>query len=471
MELAEHVPRTRSAALRAKPSVAAQVLAAIFSAVLLAFAVVGVYTRYAADDYCTAGQVVANGLLGAQSILYVDWSGRFTATLLITVLEMLGTELLPLLSAGALVVWVIALAWTIRELTPLNRTHAIALATLLVYATLDMTADRAQDLYWQTGLLTYLSPLILATIEIGLFARFARTGASAWKYCLCFVIAFVAGGTNETFAFAHLAALAIVFAGTLLMPSNRLRGLVAASCTGAVLALAIIAVAPGNAVREISAARTPLPVAVPLAVQFTIAWLRLSFARPHAVTLALLVCVPTLLAIAANWRPAVGRTVIMVIAGAALVIFACMLPAYYALGTNPPGRAQLIPEFVLLATVLLTSYAAAPILARLWLQTLRGPAGVILASLIMLGLIATGPLLNIVQSVRDVDSARAYATHWDQIDASIRADRGNGILAVSVPHLAPTGMLNLDFVGSDRSDWLNQCVARYYGVASIGTGS
>jgi uncharacterized protein DUF6056 len=89
----------------------------------------------------------------------------------------------------------------------------------------------------------------------------------------------------------------------------------------------------------------------------------------------------------------------------------------------------------------------------------------------MLVLIATGPLLNIVQSVRDVDSARAYATEWDQIDASIRAERSSGTLAVRVPHLAPTGMLNLDFVGSDQSDWLNQCVARYYGVTSIATGS
>jgi uncharacterized protein DUF6056 len=472
MELAEHVSKTRSAALNGgSPRVLPVGLAGAFSAALLAFAITGLYTRYAADDYCTAGQLVANGLLGAQSDLYVAWSGRFTATLLITMFESLGTGVLPLLAAGALVLWVIALAWAIRELTRLRVTHAIALAALLVYATLDMTADRAQDLYWQTGLLTYLSPLIFATLEIGLFARFAKSGAGAWNYCLCFVIAFIAGGTSETFAFAHLAALGVALAGTLLAPSNRLRGLLAASCAGAVVALALIAVAPGNEVREISASRTPLPVAVPLALQFTEGWLRLSFARPHAVTLALLLGVPTVLAITTNWQTRIRRIVVPVIAGAAVVIFACMLPAYYALGTNPPGRAQLIAQFVLVGTVLLISYALAPTVARLWLGALRGPAGIILASISMLVLIATGPLLNIVQSVRDVDSARAYATEWDQIDASIRAERSSGTLAVRVPHLAPTGMLNLDFVGSDQSDWLNQCVARYYGVTSIATGS
>jgi len=49
---------------------------------LLVLALVGVFSRYAADDYCTAAQVHLAGILEAESRLYVGWSGRFTATLL-----------------------------------------------------------------------------------------------------------------------------------------------------------------------------------------------------------------------------------------------------------------------------------------------------------------------------------------------------------------------------------------------------
>ena len=57
---------------------------------LVLLGALGWFARYAADDYCTASQVATAGLLKAQSILYVSWSGRFAATLLITLAELFG---------------------------------------------------------------------------------------------------------------------------------------------------------------------------------------------------------------------------------------------------------------------------------------------------------------------------------------------------------------------------------------------
>ena len=153
------------------------------AAPLAAFAVVGWFSRYAADDYCTAGQVVATGFWQAQSSLYVAWSGRFAATALITMVELFGPGAVPLLPTLALLAWLAAVAWASAKLAaafhrPIGPLPAVTLAAVLLYTTLRTTADLPQVLYWQTGLLTYLAPLVLATVHVGWLAHLAGDGSA-----------------------------------------------------------------------------------------------------------------------------------------------------------------------------------------------------------------------------------------------------------------------------------------------------
>ncbi|MCA1644231.1 MAG: hypothetical protein LC797_01775 [Chloroflexi bacterium] len=62
-------------------------------------------------------------------------------------------------------------------------------------------------------------------------------------------------------------------------------------------------------------------------------------------------------------------------------------------------------------------------------------------------------------------TAAQHAALWDAEDQQIRASRDAGIADLSVPPLPI--YLGENFVGTDRADWFNQCVARYYGVRSI----
>src|SRR5216684_30321 len=73
-----------------RPLVLAILALAGQGAPLVALAVGGVFSRYAADDYCTAGQVQMAGFVEVQSRLYVGWSGRFAATLVVTLVEQIG---------------------------------------------------------------------------------------------------------------------------------------------------------------------------------------------------------------------------------------------------------------------------------------------------------------------------------------------------------------------------------------------
>ncbi len=490
------------------------------------WAAAGLFSRYAADDYCTAGQVHLAGFLDAQSRLYVGWSGRFAATFLVTLAEVAGPLAVPGLPVLALLAWLAATTWAVYELLwTLGRRvpvlAAVVLAAVLVFATLRTTADLGQALFWQTGLLTYLFPLVLATVDVGWLARVGRgaRGRAPAAVGVSFALSFVAGGTSETFAAAQVTALALAgviaylaearpgggqqiraYAATQPLLAMLLAGLV-----GAVLAMVILAVAPGNNVRQQTAVQIPLAIALPRAVEFTQGWLRLTFARPHIIVLLLLVGIPSTIgaatestttadpqfaanthntdprtdrrAVAAPERPrqmaaraysAHGVAPVLGLLATALVLLACMLPAFYALGSNPPGRAQVVPQYVLVCSLAVLGWLLGTSQAARLCPIPRHPGISWLVAGGLLVLLALGPLRATSDSVQQIGPARAYAAAWDQLDRDVRAERRQGVQDVTVRPLPPTGLVqNLDFVGPNRHDWFNECVARYYDLNTI----
>jgi len=310
--------------------------------------------------------------------------------------------------------------------------------------------------------LTYLAPLVLATALVGWIAHMSHAGVGRWPVAggVSFVLAFLAGGTSETFAAAQVTALVLAWVIALMAGGRNLRAMLLIGLCGALLALAIVAVSPGNNVRQETAAPSPLPTAVPQALEFTQGWLRLTFARPHAVVLLLLVGVPAAIGAASPRASLRWQVLIAGVFAAALIIFACMLPAYYALSSNPPGRAQVIPQYVLVCGL--------AVLGRALGAILRQPLTGWVAAAALLALLALGPLLTAVEVLQTLEPARAYAAAWDQLDREVRAERTQGVLDVTVRPLPATGLVhNLDFVGPDRHDWFNECVARYYDLNTI----
>jgi hypothetical protein len=451
---------------------------------LVALGVQGWFARYAADDYCTASQVVSMGLLQAQSILYVSWSGRFAATLLITLVELFGPVAVRVLPILTIFVWLGVATWSARRLgcaagyRPGWLASALA-ATVLLYVTLLTTADLPQVLYWQTGLLTYVAPLVLFTFLVGWIALLVdRSGPSTpIRLGLCCVAAFLAGGTNETFAAAQVTmlvwgiALAVLFAGGAVR--RRLAIAMGVSLLGALLGLAVVAAAPGNAVRAQTTITLPISDVLLRSVDFTRGWLRLTFARPHVIELALLIGVAAVLgALSARPSRAGGPRWglgLLLVLGTGLVLLACMVPVYYALNADPPGRALLEPQYLLICMVAILAWYIGSYLAGL--ASVGARAAEVLqwsAAAGLVVLLVLGPLLSTIRIVGQLGPDRAYAASWDALDAEIRADRAQGQQDVTVGRLDPTGTVhNLDFFGSDRQDWLNECVARYYAVNSV----
>ena len=67
-----------------------RLLAASFVMALAAYSYVGFFTRYMADDYTTRRTVDLLGLLGAHTLWYMGWTGRFSFSFVISLLGLTG---------------------------------------------------------------------------------------------------------------------------------------------------------------------------------------------------------------------------------------------------------------------------------------------------------------------------------------------------------------------------------------------
>jgi hypothetical protein len=457
-----------------------KLLAAILAAPLAAYAYLGLFSRYAADDYCTAGQVATRGLLGLEAQLYEAWSGRFAFTFIVGAVELIGAGVARVLPTLAIMAWVAALTWAVSRLGSLLGwrkvwLQAFVLAESIVLVTLASTADVGQSLYWQTGMLTYLAPLVLLACLTGVVTERVRLGCAGPGARLAIGgLAFVAAGTSETYAAAQVAGLGLAGSlGWLGLRGRRRRvflALVAAGLVGSLLAFSIVALAPGNTVRG----GGPRPgwgyvagAALDDARQFVH-----DFYRFSTLQAVLALCVPLGVAFFAGpplslssqgLRKALAWGVLIGLGGL-IEIVACLMPSFYALSAPEPGRARIIPQLVLVCLTLMAGYLAGLALSVCWPRyTQLRP---VVAALVVLTL--ASPVLVTRGVLADVNEARAYAERWDGVDAQVRADRAAGVQDVVIAPLAPTGTVRgMDFVGPNPADWLNECVARYYGIRSI----
>src|SRR2546428_9277757 len=206
-------------------------LVAATAITLATYAWRGVYARYIADDYCTAAILASRGLWSSQEYWYEAWSGRYAYTFAIGIAEQFGPRavmILPLLAISA---------WTAIAV----RSAQWAAALAIVYATIDGAPDIFRSLIWQTGMLTYVVPLILTTAWCAAYIR-RQPDQVTW---LDAVIPFVAAGFSELFA---ICAISFYTLAALFTRGRAQRPFLVAAAAP-LLALTIEPAAPGNTTR------------------------------------------------------------------------------------------------------------------------------------------------------------------------------------------------------------------------------
>jgi Family of unknown function (DUF6056) len=486
---------------------------AAFGATLLAHAYIGSFGRFLSDDYCTAGILGSHGFFGAQKHWFLSWTGRFSFVMAIDFAHLIGPKIVPFLTTIVLGAWLAALTWTISQAMVMAdcarpKMVSLLLAEMILVCTLATTPSVYQSLYWQTGVLTYVAPIVFATAFLGLLCavEVSDRKPSLALMLLGSFLTFIAAGFSESFAFLEGAALSLAVFLSFAADQNSLLGkknrmFLFAGLVGAILGAALVLVAPGNNSRiaeeltggiATSPARTWFGV-LKLSSQFAVDSIANACSPKRFV--AAMATLPALLALMVpaehKMNPAMPpsvkevskRFVFGTIIGFALIASSFVPTAYvaaYLRGTYyPPGRLFVIPQFVFYCFVCFGSYWAGMVArSRVGVNAMSLDVRRRTALRWLFAVVSVFSMAVAASSVRTIwavaPTVRKFASAWDAQEDKIRAAKKAGMRTIHVERLPATSQnkgvdqyFDLRLMHSVPDDWVNQCVAAYYGLDSI----
>ena len=468
-------------------------VAAALSAALAAYMLLGVFSRHVADDYAAALAVRERGFWAEQIAYYQQWSGRFTSEAAVTATASLNEAVSRVLPAILIACWIGVLMWALKQILP--RVHRIArllLALEIVYATVHLTPSPFLSIYWMTGSLNYVLPLILASALVALVVRREATGRGRFVAIAvgAGIVAFVAGGTSETYVVGQTVALglAVAIAATPISTEFRRRlRVLCAGLAGSLSAFGVVAAAPGNAIRS-AEILTPAgrPSFLELA-RLTIHYTRVFFdalVPTHWPALVAVAALAALLGAQSTARPSIRSAVIAagaVTIGALITIASAIAPGVYEERNLAPVYDQIMLLYVCVCAIATVGWiggqTARTLVDRAWTSgdftaQVRGVAIAAAALLAGAGLVI-GPISALAEIAREVPAIRAYAVAKDAQAAAAETARAQGIASIVVPALPDVTRLGLfshsplEDLTSDPTYWINHDEAVYFGVRAM----
>lgn len=428
-------------------------LAVLTVAVLLSlgtYAWRGWFARYVTDDFCTSSILRDKGFLGMMSYHRASWSGRFSYYPIKAIPESIGPVTAQVMPAIMLLLFSAAAIWTFRRV--LDRRFGL-LATLtglvLVYAAVDATPEVLAiggPLVWETGTVTYMLPLILYTIWAGLFFG---PSPSRVRWIASALVMFIAGGLSETSLAAQCAATAALCILALALRWKDASRIAVAGFVASLIALALVASAPGNEVRmRRLPPRAPFVTAAASSARMSYDYIG-SVAFSEGKSLLLVLLCGTL--IGATLPRFSGRAAVVASLTAAAGYAVTFLPSAWMLSMGPPPRALHVTNFFFMGALL-------PLFALLGARRSRALLRVAPALLLIAVLI---PLASSRFVAGTVPKARADAAELERIRAIMLAHPGERVTIHSPWAIAERVLV------AEPEFWTNRCMSEFYGVHSI----
>jgi hypothetical protein len=457
---------------------------------LAALAANGSTMRYTGDDYCYAGLFTQRGFWGTLGSTYLGpapfHGNRYSLTFVSGLADSIGPAANAVLPALALLLWIAGLALLFRRVPPPRPRllPAILAAQSIALYSLALAPQPEQSLYWRSGMLPYLAPLVLSGfLGSAVLSAAARARPTSAPLLLAGLLAWVGAGFSETAAALQMAVLVLLLAaawnakrpGDLRFPGAA--PALGAALAGTALGVLLLWISPSNASRlaDLDVTRDPLAVA---RMSFWHAYLYLHglpfrFALPCAAIGLSFFCWTALAG--RPQREGIGRRTLLggLILGAVwfALTAAVMAPSAYAQSSYPVGRALIAAGY--LSAIGLAGLGA---LAGRWVAAqLTGAGGqatartggrVAALSVLFVLSVTAYPLLAARTAVAEYPRYRRWADFWDDRDRQIRAARRAGVRQLEVVLLDKIipGVAELQ---PDPNFWYNNCAEWRYDMRRI----
>jgi hypothetical protein len=356
-------------------------------------------------------------------------------------------------------------------------------AMVVVFFTLALTPDIDQSLFWRSGMLPYLAPLLASTfLGVLLLSQASSSSLKLSNLVLVFLVALIGAGFSETGGLVQLAWLSLVLLIVLGLYWRRtalrrelLQMLIVlgVALLATLASLALLALSPVVALLRPELSQPP-----PIIENFL---LSMRFARRFLSTLKTapvqnllpVVMFAALTVIAARYLPSNQKvrisSIIAILLGLAvtayLLIMSSMVAYVVVQKAYPEPRAEIIPRFILT----LAEAAAGVLLGILIIKlTQSGKRSSMVSFLAGIALITCliFPLWIGRVYWGELPRYQRWAEFWDRRDQLLRQSQRQGTLdvhVITIDHIIP----RVGELTPRPGDLYNQCAAVYYHLNSI----
>jgi Family of unknown function (DUF6056) len=461
-----------------------------FAIPLIGYMINGSAMRFSGDDYCYADVLSKLGFWRTQWVSYLQpqaYSGnRYSLTFFSSLSGIFGPVMNGALPALVIIAWLVSMAYTIRNIARMagisTRLIEILLAAeIIIFFTLYTAPSLSQILYWRSGMLPYLAPLIANTVIIGLVINLAqRKKVTIWGFGLIGIMALLGGGFSEAAAvvqlgYLTLALLALYFLVNKKFEWKRNATQVAMVAWGfSLVACLLLAIAPANKEYMSRMSRPDILSFLTISLKSGLSFIYGSIISQPLPNIILL-----MLSLGAFWLifsiPGISlqysprrwlRDIIIAVIAATALIIASTAPSAYIQSAYPELRALILARFVMILLIMSLGSLSGLLLSKFTDRNSDRFELHRLAVVVILGVFCLYPIYTARNIYNQIPSYQRWSSYWDQRDQVIREAKQNNILDVEVmkiDHIIPS----VAELSEDPNYWYNICASGYYGVNTI----
>ncbi len=469
--------------------------ALLLIAALAGLVYLGTFTRYLADDFCMAGDAIHIGLLNMLSKWYTTWTGRFMFIIGTGLFGLGGPKFAAWVPPVAALIWLVGICWSIHPIIkrlawPKPVLLSVVAGSLVLLVLLSTIPNLFQSFFWQDGMVNYSLPLIGLTFCCGIILH-------AWleKANMLFasfsvgILAFLSGGFTEASTAMEITLFALALLLSLTCRDRatrrRLATVLSAALLGALLAMLVVFIAPGNQTRlQIVGGqsghpgifriltfsfrnmvyiygkfflRTPFWAILSIILPLIAGWI---FSTPSA-------ALPEKINLAYLWKQNWFRSMLFIGVSAIILVTAACAPVVFAVNAYPEDRTIIIMQFAVILSVIFISASLGIGFRQLGL--LPGLAHnlslnrILLVGILIMIVITAG--VSILNSANRLPTYHSYQEMWDQRAALIQQAARSGETTITVP--GRYSLFAVADLSEDPGNWVNRCMAYYYGVSEI----
>jgi hypothetical protein len=231
-------------------------------------AYMGTFSRYIADDYCTAGKLELYGYWGAITQRYMSWDGRFTFTFLIYLFHQFGVKFASILPTISITLFLIVSFYFFCQFLKLfglqSKKHfALFLSGLLLFVLQYTIPQLAEDFYWLTGITTYQFSIIFELLLLAIYIQTMTSIKELSKFSKIarsiglFILAFIGSGFSEVSTAINVCIFGLILLVTIfnkvIYKKSSSKDIYSYDLfLGAFIGFVVMLTAPGNTHRDIN---------------------------------------------------------------------------------------------------------------------------------------------------------------------------------------------------------------------------